>query len=160
MCNYKFSKVSALRKRRRGKSLPLFSTGGINPLILNLYLSLQWAPLILTRNNTPGLSLRFGLLALMEGWKGWQESELKLLWFWELWGLPGLSATVLWEFGSGRSPRIQLSASPTFVRTQTWPRASQGGPGFCVSNLLPGSAAAAGPRPAPWITSNCVHLSS
>lgn len=38
---YTFSKVNALRKRRGKKSLPLFSTGRIKPLVFNLCFSLH-----------------------------------------------------------------------------------------------------------------------
>lgn len=40
-CAYRFSNVNTQTKRRGGKSLPLFSTGRIKPLIFNFYLSLQ-----------------------------------------------------------------------------------------------------------------------
>lgn len=83
-------------KRRGEESLPLFSRGRIKPLIFKSYLSLQWAPLLLTRNQPTGFALRFGLLVLIERWAGvWTE----FLWFGEPSGPPGLRSLIHQEFG-------------------------------------------------------------
>ena len=83
-------------KRRGEESLPLFSRGRIKPLIFKSYLPLQWAPLLLTRNQPTGFALRFGLLVLIERWAGvWTE----LLWFGEPSGPPGLRSLIHQEFG-------------------------------------------------------------